>query len=272
MPDRHRIAKTTGGKSVSSERLVGRRILVVGGSAGIGRVIGRELCAAGAHVAFAARRRELCEEAAKEADGIGIGLGCDVTDEDQCERVVGETVERLGGLDDLVYSTGLISMVALSEADAGIWRRTLETNVIGASLVTRAALTHLEQSSGTAVYLSSVSSRGGPWPSLGLYTASKAALNRTVETWRSEHPELRFVQILVGPTAEGATGIEFHPSAVPHAARHSAMGLTSGVTCPPTSIAAAVMFAIGESESRIWDVTVQPNDPALPWPESPERA
>src|ERR1700759_2736890 len=127
---------------MSSERPVGRRVLLIGASAGIGRVVGQTLSAHGAHVAFAARRRELCEEAAKEATGAAVGLACDVTHEGQCERAVEGTVERRGGLDDLVYSPGLISLVGLAEPDAGIWRRTLETNVMGASLVTKAALPH----------------------------------------------------------------------------------------------------------------------------------
>jgi NAD(P)-dependent dehydrogenase (short-subunit alcohol dehydrogenase family) len=254
---------------VGHERLVGRRILLIGGSAGIGPVIGKSLCAAGAHVAFAARRRALCQQMANEANGLAIGLGCDVTDESQCYRAVEEAVEGLGGLDDLVYSTGLISIVALADAGADLWRRTLETNVMGASLITRAALPHLQRSAGTAVYLSSVSSRGGPWPGLGLYTASKTALNRMIETWRSEHPEVGFARILVGPTADGANGAEFHPGAGPHMARHGVMGLTSGVLSPPVSVASAVMWVLGEEASRIWDVTVQPKDPPLPWPEPP---
>jgi NAD(P)-dependent dehydrogenase (short-subunit alcohol dehydrogenase family) len=250
---------------MSEERLVGRRVLVMGGSAGIGRVIGHELCAAGAHVAFASRRRGLCEEAAQESPGPAIGLACDVTDEAQCERVVGETVQGLGGLDDLVYSTGLMSLVALANADARAWRRTLETNVVGAALVTRAALPYLQRSAGTAVYLSSVSSVGGPWPGLGVYTASKAALNRMIETWRIEHPDVGFARILAGPIAEAATGIEFDPSAIPHLARLGAMGIQSGAACSPTSVPAAVLLVLGES-SRIWDMTVQPKDPPLPWP------
>ena len=48
-----------------------------------------------------------------------------------------ETVERLGGLDDLVYSTGLISIIALADADESMWHRTLGTNVVGASLLTQ---------------------------------------------------------------------------------------------------------------------------------------
>jgi len=254
--------------TMGQKRLVGRRVLIIGGSSGIGPVVGRSLCAAGARVAFAARRRERCQQAAKEAGSGAIGLGCDVTDEAQCRRVVEEAVERLGGLDDLVYPTGLISMVTLAEADADIWRRTMETNVIGASLVTREALPHLERAGGTAVYLSSVSGGGCPWPALGLYTASKAALDRMIETWRCENPHLRFARILVGPTAGGSTSAFFHPSALPQLARLGPMGLASGVKSPPSAVAAAVAFVLSQDESRIWDVSVQPNDPPLPWLEA----
>ena len=61
---------------MSEDGLVGRRVLVMGASAGIGRCIGQRLCAAGAHVAFASRRKDACEEAAKEAGGTAIGLSC----------------------------------------------------------------------------------------------------------------------------------------------------------------------------------------------------
>lgn len=249
-----------------TERIVGRRVLVVGASTGIGRVIGETLCAHGAHVAFAARRGEVCEEAAKNAGGTAIGLECDVRDEAQCQRVVDETVEGLGGLDDVVYSAGAISLVALAQADAEWWRRTFETNVMGAALVTKAALPHLQQSRGTVVYLSSVSSTGAAWPGIGVYTSTKAALNRMIETWRSEHPEVGFTRILVGPTggSGAASGTQFDMSAMEHMARWGALGIQSGAIGTPESVAAAVRLVLND-DARISDITVQPKDGPLPW-------
>jgi NAD(P)-dependent dehydrogenase (short-subunit alcohol dehydrogenase family) len=110
-----------------------------------------------------------------------------------------------------------------------------------------------------------VSSQTGPWPGIGVYTATKAALNRMIDTWRSEHPEVGFARILVGPTDEGATTAEWHEGALPYQARWPAIGLVSGVVSPPQSIARQVV-AILTDPSRIWDVTVQPRDPARPWP------
>jgi NAD(P)-dependent dehydrogenase (short-subunit alcohol dehydrogenase family) len=252
-------------------RLQGRRVLVVGSSAGIGRVIGQRLCEAGAHVAFAARRQEACEEAAKEAGGTAIGLRCDVTSEDECRQVIADTVEQLGGLDDVVYSTGAISLVSLEEADAEWWRRTFETNVMGASLITKYALPHLRQSTGSVVYLSSVSSLLAAWPGIGVYTATKAALNRMVETWRTEHPEIGFTRVFVGPTSDGATGSQFDPSAFPHMSRWAAMHIHSGASCTSKDISEAVELVLS-SASRITDVTVAPKDPGLPWVSSDPTA
>jgi len=239
-------------------------VLVVGASAGIGKVIGQRLVREGAHVAFAARRGAACKEAAAEAGGVAVGLTCDVTDPELCERVVAETVEQLGRLDDLVYAAGQVSMIALAHADAGWWQRTLATNVIGAALLTRAALPHLQRSKGTAVYLSSVSSIGTPWPGIGVYTASKAALNRMVDTWRAEHPDVGFARVYVGPTDRSSNTMEFHESANEQMARWPGMHIVSGALIDPESIAHAVSLVLREP-ARVWDITVQPRDPGLPW-------
>jgi NAD(P)-dependent dehydrogenase (short-subunit alcohol dehydrogenase family) len=244
--------------------LTGRRVMVVGSSAGIGRVIGRRLCEAGAHVAFAARRKEECDQAAAESGGTAIGVRCDATDENECAQAVADTVAGLGGLDDIVYATGAISIVALEAADAEWWRRTFETNVMGAALVTRAALPHLKQSRGSAVFLSSISSIGGAWPGVGLYAATKAALNRTIDAWRAEHPEIGFSKIFVGPTDGGATQAQADMSAVPLMARWAPGGICSGAMCTPECISDAVELVL-TSKSRIWDVAVEPRDPAWPW-------
>jgi len=89
-----------------------RRALVVGASSGIGRDIGVALAREGAAVAFAARRVELVEAAAKEAGERCAALLCDVGDDESCERVVTEAVERLGGLDTLVYAAAIGPLAA----------------------------------------------------------------------------------------------------------------------------------------------------------------
>src|SRR3954447_10081052 len=84
------------------------------------------------------------------------------------------------------------------------WRTVFELNVFAANLVTAAAIPHLEASGGTAIFLSSVSAHvTPPWVGMGLYAASKVALEKTVEVWKLEHPDVRFTTIVVGSTAGG---------------------------------------------------------------------
>jgi NAD(P)-dependent dehydrogenase (short-subunit alcohol dehydrogenase family) len=88
----------------------------------------------------------------------------------------------------------------LADADAQQWSDIFATNVTGAAQITRAALPHLAESDGTALYISSISAtHTPPWPGLGLYMVSKAALERMVATWHVENPEIRFGCLVVGP-------------------------------------------------------------------------
>jgi NAD(P)-dependent dehydrogenase (short-subunit alcohol dehydrogenase family) len=98
------------------------------------------------------------------------------------------------------------------DTDAETWRRVFDTNVIGAALVTAAAMPHLTASTGKVVYLASdAGTFGPPWPGLGAYGVSKAALERLVEAWRAEHPDVGFTNLIVGECAGGegdaATGM-----------------------------------------------------------------
>jgi NAD(P)-dependent dehydrogenase (short-subunit alcohol dehydrogenase family) len=158
----------------------------------------------GAQVALLARRRERLETAAKEAGPGTLAIDCDVTDTASCQRAIAEAASGLGGIDALVYSPGIGPLARLVDTDADTWRRVFDTNVTGAALVTTAAVPHLTESAGTAIYLSSVSaSLTPPWPGLGAYAVSKAALDKLVEAWRAEHPAIGFTRLVVGDCAGG---------------------------------------------------------------------
>jgi NAD(P)-dependent dehydrogenase (short-subunit alcohol dehydrogenase family) len=188
------------------------RVVVVGASSGIGRSIATGLGQRGATVALMARRYDRLVDGAKEAGAGSLAIACDVTDPDSCRAAVGEAAAGLGGIDALVYTTGVGHLGRLVDADATAWRSMLDTNVVGAALVTAAAVPHLTTSRGVAAYLSSVNgSLTPPWPGLGMYAASKAALETLVEAWRAEHPTVGFTRVIVGDCAggEGASATEF---------------------------------------------------------------
>lgn len=180
------------------------RTVVVGASSGLGRSIAIGLHRRGARVALVARRRDRLEEAAAAAGDDAVVVQCDVTDDAQCRDAVAEVADELGGIDALVYATASAPLARVEQTDAATWRRTFDTNVIGAALVTSAALPHLRHSGGTAAYLSSISaSLTAPWPGLAAYITSKAALDKMIEAWRAEHPDVGFTRVVVGDCAGG---------------------------------------------------------------------
>jgi NAD(P)-dependent dehydrogenase (short-subunit alcohol dehydrogenase family) len=179
--------------------LDGCRALVVGASSGIGREVGLQLAAGGARVVFSARRTERLEEAVAAAGPGAHPVACDVRDAGACERLISETVAALGGLDVLVFATAIDPLVRLRDASGEVWGDVLTTNVIGASLVCKAALGELQASKGRAVFVSATSV-GRPLPGMGVYEVSKAALEELVRAWRGEHPEVGFSTVAVGNT------------------------------------------------------------------------
>jgi NAD(P)-dependent dehydrogenase (short-subunit alcohol dehydrogenase family) len=187
--------------------LSGKRILVVGASSGIGRAVAEHAAAAGAHVALAARRVHRLEETATSLRAAGahaVSISCDVSSEQSAHHGVEQAAAKLGGLDAFVYAPGVSPLRLLRDATQSEWRHVLDVNLIGASLVTAAAIPHLEASGGRAVYVGSYSTRQ-VLPGIGLYSVSKIALDGLIAAWRMEYPKLEFTRVLLGNTA----GTEF---------------------------------------------------------------
>lgn len=190
--------------------IAGRRVLVVGASKGIGRAIALRLANEGATVVAAARSKDRLDDLVAASGGSAVSLSVDVRDPEQCASVVDEAVAAVGGLDALVYTPATTHFRELKETTADDWRLVMETNVIGAALITAAAAPHLEAASGRAIYLTTeAAAYFPPWRGIGLYLSSKAALEKCVEVWNLEHPAVAFTKLVVGATA----GTEFAPEA-----------------------------------------------------------
>jgi NADP-dependent 3-hydroxy acid dehydrogenase YdfG len=182
--------------------LEGARMLVVGASAGIGRQIGLAAARAGASVAFAARRKDRLDDLVRVTRSSQAVM-LDVTDRASVDAGVAEAVAALGGLDVVVFTSGVASLSPLAEETETSWRRMLDTNVVGAASVAAAVVPHLD-ASGVLLFTSSTNTHRRLW-GLSAYGASKAALDRLAEGLRDEHPTLRIVRAVIGPT----TGTEF---------------------------------------------------------------
>jgi NAD(P)-dependent dehydrogenase (short-subunit alcohol dehydrogenase family) len=248
------------------------RTVVVGASSGLGRCIGVGLAQRGDQVALLARRRERIDAAAKDAGPGAIAIECDVTDEASCRSAINDAADALGGIDNLVYTPAVGPLVRMVDTDAETWHRIFETNVIGASLATAAAVPYLTASAGKAVYLSSdAGTFGPPWPGLGAYGVSKAALERLVEAWRAEHPDIGFTCLIVGECAggegDGQTGmnigwdLELAMKAVP---LWSSRGCMPGKFMPVEDLIEVVHTILRTDAATSMPVVVARGAPASP--------
>lgn len=185
------------------------RVLVVGASSGIGASTASSLVEAGARVAGAARRADRIAELA----GV-LPVVCDVGRADVTTQAVQTAASALGGLDAVVYATGTTGLTPLDTAGPEEWNLIFTTNVVGAAMVTRAALPHLraDGSDGRAVFLSS-DSAVKPYPGLVAYGASKAALSAFCLGLASEFKDLLVTEVVVGPTVDTEVGDHFDPDA-----------------------------------------------------------
>jgi NAD(P)-dependent dehydrogenase (short-subunit alcohol dehydrogenase family) len=252
----------SGSDHAGQKRLADRRILVVGASSGIGHAIAIALGGEGARVALAARRKERLEEIAEAVPGGAAVARCDVRDPDSCEDAVAAAVGELGGLDALVYAAGKALLVPVAEADAEAWREIFETNVSGASLVTRAALPHLSASRGRALYLSSISADDRPpRRGLGLYVVSKAALNRLIAVWQEEQRSVGFTCLNVGDTGSTEMARGWDPEQGGECVREwIEKGFMFGRAMLPDSVAHHVVDLLA-SEETVSESTIVPRFP-----------
>jgi NAD(P)-dependent dehydrogenase (short-subunit alcohol dehydrogenase family) len=164
----------------SSDRFVGKRALVTGSGSGIGRATALALTAEGARVAIVDRNGEAAAEtAASCGEAAAVALAGDVADETSVDSVVRHAVAWLGGLDLLVNSAGVGAVgqpTALAELSLDAWRTTIETNLTGTYLVTRASLPHLISAGGGVVVNLASAYASVAGPKLGAYSASKGGI------------------------------------------------------------------------------------------------
>ena len=146
-----------------------------------------------------------------EAGPQSLAVRCDVMIESDVEDAVAATVETFGGLDAVVYATAIDPLVRIADVDAAAWTALLATNVVGASLVTRAALPHLREVHGRVLYVSATSV-GRPLPGMGAYATSKAALEELARAWRSEYRDVSFCTVAVGMTLGTGVGDSWNPA------------------------------------------------------------
>jgi len=185
---------------VSDQRAdaAGPRLLIVGASSGIGQAVAVSAAERGAKVAVAARRLDRLTALAETVGGLAFEL--DVEDPAAINRVVDAAAQALGGLDAVVFTSTVVPFAYIEDTDVATWLHAFSVNTVGANNVLRAALPHLSDSG--VVLIASSHDVGRPRAGVAAYSASKAALDEILHSWRSEHPELSIVRVGIGPTED----------------------------------------------------------------------
>lgn len=163
---------------MATQPLADNGAIVTGASAGIGRETVRALAADGADVALVARREdrltELAAEIESETDASALVCPADVSDEDEVEAAVEKTVSEFGRLDVLVNNAGIAtdSETPVEAFPTDQYRTVMGVNVDGMFYTARAAIPHLRETNGTAVFVASYAGKN-PRPDAPLYAATK---------------------------------------------------------------------------------------------------
>ena len=164
-------------------------VIVTGASSGIGEAMAREFAAQGARVVLGARsvqKLQLIAGEIRSQGGQAAYCGVDVTNVDECRRLIETAVNEFGGIDVLVCNAGLSMRAIFDDVDLGVLHRLMDVNFWGTVNCCKFALPYLQQSHGSIVGISSVAGLHG-LPGRTGYSASKYAMTGFLETLRIEN-------------------------------------------------------------------------------------
>lgn len=185
--------------------LSGKRVLVTGGTKGIGKAIADQLASAGAKVIVSARHEPA------EAENPHYFIAADLTKNQDVIMLNQEINDKFGGIDILINNVGGIvapggGYQTLTDAD---WENELQLNLLAAIRLDKIFLPQLiEQQSGVIIHISSVAARTPLWKINMAYAVSKAALNAYSKTLSLEMASKNIRVLAVAPGATKTAAME----------------------------------------------------------------
>jgi len=184
---------------MSTQQIAGKRILVTGGTTGIGRETVKLLAGMRARLlTFGRHAPELGDALAYAALPEEAGLVADAAKREDIDMVFAAVDERLGGIDALVACAGLGAQPIFEMAEED-WRTVVETNLMGYMACARAAIRRMEASGGGHLLFVGSISPHIKAPGESVYAATKAGVEGFAETLRKEVAEKNIRVTLVEP-------------------------------------------------------------------------
>lgn len=177
-----------------SRSLSGRRVLVTGGSGGIGRAIAELAISRGAQVAINGRDPERLESACRELDCSGFTGDVGVVED--CRTLVEHAVGALGGLDVLINNAAWGHRMTLEDLDPERFEAMWRANVLGSAVMAKESLPHLRASKGDIVNIASTAGLRG-YAGGSAYCSTKFSLRGMSQCWQAElrKDDIRVIQI-----------------------------------------------------------------------------
>jgi L-fucose dehydrogenase len=163
-------------------------VVVTGGAKGIGEAIVRGLAAEAAKVVVAGRNQTDNARVVADLEAAGAeayAITAELTDLDQCKRVIDGTLQRFGRLDGLVNNAGVNDGVGLEHGDPERFIKSLSKNLVHYYALAHYALDALKQSKGAIVNIGSKVAVTGQGNTSG-YAASKGGINALTREWAVE--------------------------------------------------------------------------------------
>jgi len=174
------------------------KVLVTGGSSGIGKETARLLAEKGANVAICARHEDQLKEAAEEIDALPIQA--DISKEKDVKVLVDATIKALGGYNVLINNAAYGYFAQLLDFDLNKFNEMMATNVTGTILMARESTRYFtEQEYGNIINIGSTAGAKG-FPGGTPYCSSKFAVNALTECWRSELRKYNIRVMQVNPS------------------------------------------------------------------------
>lgn len=237
-------------------KLTNKTAFVTGGSRGIGAAIVRSLAAQGANIIFTyVNSAEKAEALVKEVEGYGVkakAIKADTGSEEEIDAAVAAATAS-GNIDILINSAGLFITGAIHDenADLDALRQQWNVNVLGVAHTVRAVVSKMNDG-GRIITIGSTGASRSPYPGVGDYSATKAALGAYTRSWARDLGHRNITANIIQP---GLINTDMNPSDGPFSA-NMLQAVALGRYGEPKDIGAAVAFLASEDAQYITGATL----------------